>query len=612
VLKPNRSYGGDGVIIGAATEAGAWERHLNEALASADDPDASWVLQQATSLPVAEFPVVAPDGRVLTEPFYAVMGFAPTDHGLGIMCRVSQKQVVNVAQNGGMAAVLEAEAPSALTLPRRSQRRSDGAEHELRRRIGEILTLDNVIGALEWDEETDLPSAAHAERGDQIAALESLRHGRLTDDALGDLIEEVAALQGDDAHWTRELSILRDLREGEMSLPDDLVRHFAQARSVSQGAWEEAREANDFALLAPALAETLKLARETALASAPDKDPYDTLMDEYEPGMTSARLGPVLDELKAQLVPLIGKAAETGKAGGTDGLFHRHFDETTQQAIVKDLLADIGFDFTRGVIDHATHPGTSALGFDDVRLSLRPGDHPLGQTILTALHEAGHALYDQGYDPRDKGTLLAAAPSMGLHEANARLWENHVGRSHAFWTFMQPKLTAHCGAVDAGDLHRAANRVARTALRASADELTYHLHIALRHELETALVAGTLEVRDLKDAWAEASHRLLGIGPGSDNDGVLQDGHWAAGMFGYFPTYTIGSLYAAQLMEAYGRGADMDAEIARGDFSGLLSFLRHHIHRPGDRKTAEELIVSATGGGLDASAFLRHVSHRLF
>lgn len=609
VLKPNRSYGGEGVAIGASMEAGAWEAMLDEALAAADDPDGSWVLQQATRLPVAEFPVIGPDGRVAIEPFYAVMGFAPTDHGLGVMCRVSQKQVVNVAQNGGMAAVLLAREPSDLTLPRRSQNRSDGAAVELRRRIGELLTLDNVIGALEWDEETDLPSGAHAERGEQIAALETIRHARLVDDALGDLVEEVAATCGGDPRWTREIEILRDLRAGELTLPEDLVRRFAEARSISQGAWEEAREANDFSLLAPALAETLRLARETAAAAAPEKDLYDALMDEHEPGMTRARLDPVLRDLGARLAPLVRAAAEDGRAADADD--DPVCGADAQLAIVRDLMEQIGFDFARGALDTATHPGTSALGFDDVRLSLRPGEQGLCQSILTALHEAGHGLYDQGYDAADKGTLLAAAPSMGLHEANARLWENHVGRSRAFWGFMAPRLRmALPGAPGAEALWRRVNRIRPSLIRASADELSYHLHILLRYELETALVSGDLRVRDLPGAWRERSLALIGVAPGTDNDGVLQDGHWAAAMFGYFPTYTIGSLYAAQLVESYGAAHDLEAEIASGCFSGLLEFLRTSIHRPGDRLPAEELVAAATGRGLDAGAFLRHVARR--
>jgi carboxypeptidase Taq len=608
VLKPNRSYGGDGVMLGASMSEGDWERALNEALAASEDPDLSWVLQQATRLPVAEFPVIAPSGRVAMEPFYAVMGFAPTDHGLGTMCRVSQKQVVNVAQNGGMAAVLTAREPSNLTLPRRSQSRSEGAVTALRRRVGELLTLDNVIGALEWDEETDLPSGAHGERGEQIAALETIRHSRLVDDALGDLIEEVAATCGDDPNWMREIEILRDLRAGELTLPEDLVRRFAEARSLSQGAWEEAREANDFSILAPALAETLRLARETALASVPDRDLYDTMLDEHEPGMTRARLDPALRDLGARLTPMVHEAAARSGAYSDEP----DFAAEDQSGLVRMVLEAIGFDFARGTLDTATHPGTSALGFDDVRVSVRPGGQTLSQLILTTLHEGGHGLYDQGYDPADRGTLLAAAPSMGLHEANARLWENHVGRSRSFWSFMTPRLNTALGGsgLSAETLWQNVNRIRPSLIRVNADELSYHLHILLRYELETALVSGDLSVHELPGAWRERSRALLEVEPKSDLEGVLQDGHWAASMFGYFPTYTIGSLYAAQLVETYAARADLESEIGAGRFSGLLSFLRETIHRPGDRRPAEDLVMAATGKGLDAGAFLRHVTRK--
>ena len=612
VLKPNRSYGGDGVNIGAATTQADWERLLNDALSTATDCENQWVLQKATRLPVSEFPIVGKDGRVFNEPYYAVMGFAPTENGLGIMCRVSQKQVVNVAQHGGMAAVLVAHAPTELKMPKRPAVHPDKAEDALRKQIAEIQHLDHAIAVLEWDEETALPASAHDQRGEQLATLECLRHGMLTSDHLGDLVEEVAVRNESDERWTRELALLRDLRASEIALPKDLVRAFAAAKSRVQGAWEEAREANDFKLFAPAFGDLLGLLRDTAAALDPEADPYDVLMSEYEPGMTRARLEPVLEELRVKLVPLV--AAVSAKTNAGDALSSRTFGEDKHWPIARQTLAAVGFDFERGRLDKAVHSGTSAVGFDDVRVALSvKGD--MTRTILTTLHEAGHALYDQGYADGDRGTLLAAAPSMGLHEGLARLWENHVGRNAAFWRVFWPTMRTTLGEAASGlddtMFYRAANRVAPGPHRASADELSYHLHILLRYEIEVALLSNKLSVKDLPAAWNDKTKALVGVAPQNARDGVLQDGHWASGMFGYFPTYTIGSLYAAQFVEAYERDHRLSDEIARGDFKSLNAWLSKHVYGVGDRLTADEIVIRATGAGLGTAAFFRHVEAKL-
>jgi carboxypeptidase Taq len=281
-------------------------------------------------------------------------------------------------------------------------------------------------------------------------------------------------------------------------------------------------------------------------------------------------------------------------------------------SLCRAVLQAIGFDFARGHLDDATHPGTTALGFDDVRLALRPSHDEVAEAILTALHEGGHGLYDQGLGPEDRATLLAQAPSMGMHEAQARLWENHVGRSRAFWQFLFPKLREGLGTsmqgLNADKFFQAANRVRPSQIRATADELSYHLHILLRYELEVAMISGDLKVKDLAQAWNDRSLALIGVKPASDLTGVLQDGHWASGMFGYFPTYSLGSLYAAQLIEAYGKTANLDEEIARGEFTPLRTWLRDKIYMSGDRIPTEELVTRVTGKGLAVDAYFRHVA----
>ena len=610
VLKPNRSYGGTGVTLGAGVEPGEWERLLEEAAAKADDPQQSWVLQTATRLPVHEFPVIEADGRVFGEPFYAVMGFAPTENGLGVVCRVSQKQVVNVAQHGGLAAMLVASPPRELRVPKRTQARAEGPERALRAQIAEIRHLDQAIGLLDWDEETMLPGAGRAERGEQLATLEGLRHGLLSSDHLGDLIGEVEAASPEDARWARELVLLRRLRRNAMALPESLVRAFANAKSRSLGAWEAARERDDFALFAPAFDQLLVLVRERARALARGPEPYDALLDEYEHGMDRARLEPVLTALRERLAPMLREVAGSGVPSDS-ALGGRRFAEAGQWELCRRLLQALGFDFGRGRLDRSTHPFTLVAGFDDVRITIRPQEDNLTAGLLATLHEGGHGLYDQGLQRADRDWILGEAPSMGLHEAQARLWENHIGRGPAFWQYWFPAIANRFGQAADGlspeIFHRAVNAVRPGVIRVGADQMSYHLHILLRYELELALLAGDLRVRDLPAAWNERSAALLGVRPACDRDGALQDVHWSLGMFGYFPSYSIGSLYAAQLIEAYERTNPLQDDIRRGDCGGLLAWLRRHVHQPGNRHSAEEVVTRATGQGLDASAFFRHL-----
>jgi carboxypeptidase Taq len=608
VLKPNRGYGGTGVMIGASVEAPEWERRIEEALALADDPLRSWVVQAATRLPVHEFPVIGADGRVFAEPFYTVMGFAPSENGLGSLCRVSQKQVVNVAQHGGIAALLVARPPRELSIPKRAPARSGGSSAALRARIRELLQFDRVISLLGWDEETMLPRRGREERGEQLAMLEGRRHELLVSDELGDLIGEAAAECEGEARWERELVLLRRLRRHALALSEDLVRAFANARSQALGAWEEARARSDFSLFAPAFGALLGLARERAQALAQGGDLYDALLDEFEPGMTRSRLEPVLWELRDGLVPLV-RAASERRGGEPHAGARDRYAEAGQWTLCRRLLAEMGFDFDRGRLDRSTHPFTLMAGNDDVRLTIRIDEADLTKAVLASLHEGGHGLYDQGLSAAGRHWLVNEAASMGVHESQARLWENHVGRSLAFWQHALPHIRElfpeAARETDARVIHRAVNRVRPGPNRVAADELTYHLHILLRYELELLLLGGEIRVEELPGAWNERSEALIGVVPPGDREGVLQDVHWSLGNFGYFPSYSIGSLYAAQLIEAYERGHALEDEIARGELAPLSAWLSENVHEQGHLSSGEEIIARCTGKGLDAAAFFR-------
>jgi carboxypeptidase Taq len=322
---------------------------------------------------------------------------------------------------------------------------------------------------------------------------------------------------------------------------------------------------------------------------------------------------PLLRDVGARLAPLVGPLAEkTARfAAGFGG--HR-FADAAQAGFCEALLRDMGFDFRRGRLDRSTHPFTMMAGEDDVRVTIRVFEDDPVSAIMATLHEGGHALYDQNFPAELHGTLLADAPSLGLHESQSRLWENHVGRSRAFWSHYFPKLAALFPEAFASlapeAFWRAINVVRPGVIRVNADEVTYHLHILLRYELETALLAGELAVAELPGAWAERSARLLGVTPAGVRDGCLQDVHWALGAFGYFPTYTIGDLYAAQLVEAYDAAGRLDGELAAGQLAPLREWLAANVYRHGCRLGAEEIVSATTGRGLDAEAFFRHLKRR--
>jgi carboxypeptidase Taq len=614
VLKPNRGFGGRDVHLGALESAAAWDALLEQAARQADDPYACWVVQAATTLPVHEFPVMSEAGNVVEEPFYVVMGFAPTDGGLGVLCRASQKRVVNVAQRGGLVAMLVGRPPSELRTPLRSPPRAPEREARLRAQIEDLRGLDLAIGLLGWDEETYLPEGGRAGRGQQLGTLEGLRHRLLTADALGDLIEEVAAHSEPDSLLFAELARLRRLRRISMALPAELVREFAKARSHALARWEQARADDDFALFAPAFRRVVELSCERADALRRGDDRYDGLLDENEPGMTRARLEPLLYSMRDRLVPLARtlhertRSAQGRVPGGS-------YDVAVQESLCRSLLSAMGFDFRRGRVDHSTHPFTLMAGEDDVRLTLRFSERDPITAIFTALHEGGHALYDQGFARELHGTLLADGPGMAIHEGQARLWENQIGRTLGFWQYFTPRLRAafpgRFDAVAPEALYRAVNTVRPGPIRVGADEVTYDLHIALRYELELALISGALPVAELPLAWTERSEALLGVRPRGAREGALQDVHWALGMFGYFPSYTLGNLHAAQLMESFSaQHTDFERELRDGDMRALLGWLREHVHGPGHRYSAEQLLERATGARLGMDAFFRMLARR--
>ncbi|HEX6106131.1 MAG TPA: carboxypeptidase M32 [Gemmatimonadales bacterium] len=487
------------------------------------------------------------------------------------------------------------------------------AYDELIRLAREEAVLASCVDVLEWDEETCLPRAGVAHRSEQLALLAGLLHDRTTDPRVEELLATLEASDLVADPLSPAAVNVRELRRAydrERRLPRRLVEESARVTALAQQAWADAREASDFPGFRPWLERQLALAREEADAVGYPETRYDALLEDYEPGVTTAQVAELFATLRRELVPLVQAMADRRTPA-----LRRDYPVDRQRIFAEAVANAVGFDFDRGRMDTAVHPFCTSLGPGDCRITARYSSSDFASGFFTVLHEVGHALYEQGLDPAHYGTPMGEAASLGLHESQSRLWENFVGRSHSFWRHFFPRARGvfHEALHDVGlDAFVASlNRVECSPVRIEADEVTYNLHILIRFEIEQALLSGDLPARDLPGAWADAYDDALGIRPASDREGCLQDGHWAEGLIGYFPTYTMGNVYAAQLMAAARRDlGDLDAQFARGDYGGLLGWLREQVHRHGQRYTAAALVERATGAPPDSRALIASLRTR--
>ncbi len=474
-----------------------------------------------------------------------------------------------------------------------------------------LSDLQGAIGLVGWDREVSMPPRGAEARGRQLGTLAALAHRELTRDDVEDALASIEEADGAVGADGRAMVVeARRARARARRIPEALVRAEAEASSRCVAVWIDARPANDFRALAEALEPLVGVKRRIAEALDIGDEPYDGLLDEYEPGTRVRDLEPLFAELQRRLVPLIAPA----RARSGDPLPPRRWPAAAQMELADRLARAVGFDLAAGIIGISAHPFTQGTGPGDVRFTTKPDEADPLFCIMSSLHELGHALYEQNF-PRDyEGTVLYDAPSMGAHESQSRFWENHVGRLPAFWRFLAPELRARFPEQMAGlgpeDLQRAVTRVAPSLIRIEADEVTYNLHIALRFELELALIRGDLGVADLPGAWGDAMERLLGLRPPTDADGVMQDIHWPSGSFGYFPTYTLGNLYAAQLTEALEvEIGPLEPRVEAGEFAPVLDWMRRRVHGHGRRLPTPELMREATGRDLGVDAFVAHLGH---
>jgi carboxypeptidase Taq len=485
----------------------------------------------------------------------------------------------------------------------------------------EARLLEHTAAVLSWDQETGMPERAVEERSRQLALLQSLVHQRDTAPRVGELLERLKpiptpAKETSTATGSREAAFLREKRrryEKSTRLPDRLVRELAETASRGQNAWVHARRDNDFSAFRPWLEKLIDLNRETAEHLGYEGTRYDALLDQYEPYATTAEVTRVFQELREGLVPLVQRIAA---AEQVDNAFLRRSYPVDKQFEFSDrLMTSLGYDRDRGRLDRSAHPFTTRLGNDDVRITTRFDEHAPESGIFSTIHETGHALYELGTGDDLAGTLLAEGTSLGIHESQSRLWENMIGRSRQFWTARLPALRElfpeQLRDVDLDHFYRGINRVEPSLIRVEADEVTYSLHVILRFELEQALISGDLPVADLPQAWREKMKALLGIEPDTDARGVLQDVHWSMGAFGYFPTYALGNLYAAQFLQVLEREIpDMWDQVSAGNTASVLSWLRERIHRHGKARSAAELVREITGGPMTPGAFLDYLNRK--
>ena len=488
--------------------------------------------------------------------------------------------------------------------------------------VAEINDLLCAVNTLVWDGRTQMPPDGATTRGLQVATLSRLAQERFTSDHMGRLLDAAdAATQGEDADGYRARAV-RSAREAyavARRIPLALVGELAERKSISQQAWEEAKQRNDFGHFAPHLAAMVRLNRELAGAIGYTAHPYDALLLQYEPGMTAARLATLFTELKAGILPLLLRIAA---APAVDAAFLTLPSAPEQQRAFGLAIAQaFGYDLRRGRLDVAAHPFEVSFTRQDVRITTRYQPTYLPGAIFGIFHETGHALYEQGVDPALTrsahttdflGLYAVGGASFGTHESQSRLWENQIGRSRAFWQCHFPRLQQmfpdQLAGVDAERFYRAVNRVQPSLIRVEADEITYNLHIMLRVEIEMGLMDGSIAVEDLPRIWNAKMREYLGVIPPTDSQGVLQDIHWSTGYFGSFPTYTIGNVMAAQFMEAAQRDLPgLDQTLATGDYQPLLAWLTENIYRHGRAYSPEELLMRVTGSGLQAGPYLAHL-----
>jgi carboxypeptidase Taq len=482
--------------------------------------------------------------------------------------------------------------------------------------IAEVSDLHSATALLSWDQQTYMPAGGNEARGYHIATLSKIGHQLATSEEVGKLISDLkqeyagADETSDDAAIVRVAA--RDY-EKEACIPEDFIVEQAIVGSRAFEAWHEAREKSDFSIFRPHLEKVVELARKYVTFFPPAEHPYDTLLDDYEPGMKTADVQAIFSEMRPKQVELLKAIAARPQVN--DKFLHKKYNEQKLWNFSAGVTKAFGYDWTRGRMDKAAHPFENSFSVNDVRITNRfePGN-PLA-TIFSAMHESGHGMYEQCINPAYDRTVLAHGTSLAVHESQSRMWENLVGRSLPFWEYFYPKLKAvfpsQLEGVGVKNFYKAINRVEPSFIRVNADEATYNMHIMLRLELEIAMIEGKLAIKDLPDIWNTRMQEYLGITPANDAEGVLQDIHWSSGMIGYFSTYALGNLISVQLWEKINKDIrGLDDQIRKGKFDDLLGWLRTNVHGYGRKYKPQDLVQKVTGSKITSAPYIRYLTRK--
>ena len=490
------------------------------------------------------------------------------------------------------------------------------AYDELLERLRAIDLIGQIGGLVSWDQEVLMPPKAAGLRAEQLAWISKTGHQRLTNPRIGELLDELEVTDGLNDVQTANVRLARESYDKATKLPTEFVEEMAKHRSKAQISWSEARAKDDFSIFRDDLAKSIDLARRKADYLGYDELRYDALLDIYESGLTVARVDPLFAGLRDNVAPLIKAVVESGNRPDISWVEDNSWEQPGQEALSQGVSEAIGFDFSAGRRDASTHPFCGGPNPDDVRWTTRYSESDPFGSLYGSMHETGHGTYEQGRRRDLDFQPAGEANGLGVHESQSRLWENQIGRSREFCEWALPMWQKHfpqnMDGVDSEALWQAVNLVEPSLIRVEADEATYNMHIMIRYEIEKKLIAGDLEIDDLPDAWDDMYEEFLGIRAPTRTLGVLQDIHWSMGAFGYFPTYTLGNLYSAQLLAAARKDLpDHDEQMRCGEFGPLLDWMREHVHQRGSILEPADLIEEATGSPPSPDAFVDYLKDKV-
>lgn len=485
---------------------------------------------------------------------------------------------------------------------------------QLKKIAAEAIDLRSSAYVLNWDQQVNMPKGGAEARAHQLALLLRLAHERRTSPEVGELLEELTPYAEEgldpDSDDARLIKVTKRLYERDTKIPPDFIAERAKTATLAHAAWEKAREENDFASFQPYLEKIIDLYHQYVEYFKPYDHVYDPLLDYYEPGMKTAEVQRIFNELRPQQVELIRAISEQPQVDAS--FLHQYFEPKKQWDFGEEVITKFGYDWSRGRQDKSVHPFTIGFSVNDVRITTRVNDNFLNPALFGTMHESGHAIYGQGIDQKFERTMLLEGASLGIHESQSRMYENVLGRSKDFWTHFYPRLQeifpSQLGNVDLETFYKGINIVEPSLIRVEADEATYNLHIMLRLELEIAMMEGSLAVKDLPEAWNSRMEEYLGVIPPDNSVGVLQDVHWSEGYIGYFSTYSLGNLISLQLWEKMGEEIpNISEQVQSGEFGEILSWLRENVHRHGRKYEPQEIVQRITGSKIDPEPYMRYL-----